>query len=56
MTAEGKLREFTPGNWRAYLDFCRGYGYVISNYTWGQYRQGRLLAQTRSRCVYLHMT
>jgi len=35
--------EWTTDNWQDYLDFCGKYGYVISDYTWQEYRYGRLV-------------
>ena len=35
--------EWTTENWRNYLDFCGEYGYVVSDYTWREYRYGRLV-------------
>lgn len=35
--------EWTVENWQDYLNFCEEYGYVISDYTWQEYRYGRLV-------------
>jgi len=35
--------DYTEENYQAYLDFCGRTGYVVSDYTWREYRWGRLI-------------
>jgi len=34
--------KWTPGNWRAFLDFCGRAGYEASDYNWQRYIAGQL--------------
>ena len=37
-----RLIEWTPENWRAFLDFCDNTGYIVTDENWQRYIHGEL--------------